>query len=134
MHIYSHVDQVFDQVCDPHGMAKESALTLTNKMTNFSFVSCFILASTTLFFFKLTIVSTTEHNLPPLTHTSISDKSMKSSVPKSTSQSLKQQGNAQRTVWTGRRGGPYGSVNWREGSVTASAHEVPSGPNPISNR
>ncbi|KAA8537167.1 hypothetical protein F0562_029607 [Nyssa sinensis] len=34
---------------------------------------------------------------------------------------------------TGRRGGPY-RVNWRERVFNASAHEVPSGPNPISNR
>ncbi|KAK1369345.1 CLAVATA3/ESR (CLE)-related protein 41 [Heracleum sosnowskyi] len=136
MHIYSHVDQVFYEVCNPYayGMAKENALTLNNIMTNFSFKSCYILASTTLLFFLLIIVSTTDQNLPPLPEISVPDKTMKSSVPKSTSQSFRQEDTAQPTVSTGRRGGPYRSVNWRERSVNASAHEVPSGPNPISNR
>ncbi|WOG84784.1 hypothetical protein DCAR_0103969 [Daucus carota subsp. sativus] len=106
-------------------MAKESSPTLNKIMTNFS---CFILASTTLFFFMLTvIISPTQHTLPPST--------MKSLVAESNVKSFKEDGNAQQNVSiTGRRGGPCKSVKWRERINNANAHEVPSGPNPISNR
>lgn len=65
-----------------------------------------------------------EQNLPPLT-------------PQRDSGSINKQEttSVQNIPATGgRRGGPVNRSPWQERAVNASAHEVPSGPNPISNR
>lgn len=113
--------------------------------TTTSFINSPLVALATLFFFLLPVLMAHQHHtLPPPTSSTHIPTNTNPSQPLLTSQNRVQDHKTETQATTsvpptGRRGGPSyrihrRSPSWRQRALNASAHEVPSGPNPISNR
>ncbi|KAM7500419.1 hypothetical protein LguiA_024833 [Lonicera macranthoides] len=117
-----------------------------NNTTATNFVNSPLVALATLLFFLLpaVLMAHQHHTLPPLASSTHKPTNTNPSQPLLTSQNRIQDRKTE--TWattsatpTGRRGGPSYKIHrrspsWRQRALNASAHEVPSGPNPISNR
>ncbi|TMW86939.1 hypothetical protein EJD97_020681 [Solanum chilense] len=91
-----------------------------------------IISLLTLFFFLVTIVMSDNRQVEPSDH---HHDAIKKNIPKNLSSERRNYKEDQvSSTILGRKGKNHQSQKWRDKSLNVSAHEVPSGPNPISNR
>ncbi|KAK4711573.1 hypothetical protein R3W88_006086 [Solanum pinnatisectum] len=94
-----------------------------------------IISLLTLFFFLVTIVMSDDQQVEPSTLQDHHHDATKKNIPKpvSTERRNYKEDQVSSTIM-GRKGKNHQSQKWRDKSLNVNAHEVPSGPNPISNR